>query len=117
MAMENLHPLFGDNALAETTISGLVGGIAVQGQIDRLVVTEKKVMVADFKTGLPPASPEAIPQSYIRQMALYGHLVGQIYLDKEVECMLIWTQNLSVSIISEVQRTQLIEQLIAGQTK
>jgi ATP-dependent helicase/nuclease subunit A len=113
--LPELVSLFSRNALAEADISGLVGGMAVQGQIDRMVVLEDKVVIADFKTGLPPKELEdsaQIPPAYLRQMALYGALVSQIYPDREVECLLIWTQIMKVSSVPAQMRQEMLEQLV-----
>ena len=116
MSLPELASLFSRNALAEADISGLVGGQAVQGQIDRMVVLEDKVIIADFKTGLPPKELDdlaQIPPAYLRQMALYGALVSQIYPDREVECLLIWTQIMKVSSVPAQMRQEMLEQLAA----
>ena len=117
MNLPELSSLFGGNALAEADISGLVGGMAVQGQIDRMVVLEDKIIIADFKTGLPPKElddPAQIPLAYLRQMALYGALVSQIYPDREVECLLIWTQIMKVSLVPAQMRQEMLEQLVVA---
>ena len=89
MAMPALADLFGERALAEVSISGVVGGDGVAGQIDRLFVGTDRVLVADFKTGPMPA---VTPTAYTRQMALYAALLEQIYPDHEVVTWLVWTE-------------------------
>ena len=116
MSLPELSSLFSRNALVEANISGMVGGLAVQGQIDRMVVLENKVIIADFKTGLPPKKRDElaqIPLAYLRQMALYGALISQIYPDHEVECLLIWTQIIKVSSVPAQMRLEILEQLVA----
>ena len=54
-----------------------------------------------------------IPPAYLRQMALYGALVSQIYPDREVECLLIWTQIMKVSSVPAQRRQEMLEQLAA----
>jgi hypothetical protein len=46
-------------------------------------------------------------------MALYGALVSQIYPDREVECLLIWTQIMKVSSVPAQMRQEMLEQLVA----
>ena len=94
---EKYAPLFTPDARAEAPISGLCGTHIVQGQIDRLALLPDKVILADFKTGAPPESNNDIPPNYIRQMALYRHIMSQIYPDKQIICQLIWTQNAQVN--------------------
>lgn len=85
-------PLFGENSLAEAALMGLVDDRIISGQIDRLVVTDKKVMIVDYKTNRPAATkPEDVPQAYVKQMAAYRKLVEKIYPDKEAVTYILWT--------------------------
>ncbi|MBL6622933.1 MAG: double-strand break repair helicase AddA [Alphaproteobacteria bacterium] len=108
-----LAPLFGPQALAEASLGGQVAGRIVAGQADRLVVEEKRVLLADFKTGQPPNATKP-PEDYLRQMALYGALAEQIWPDKEIECWLIWTANSQIQEISQTERQAALAQLQAG---
>ena len=82
MTDPRLAALFGPDSLAELSLSGMVGDRIVQGQVDRLMVGEDEVLLADFKTGTPPADEDSIPDRYIRQMAVYADILRQIYPDK-----------------------------------
>ena len=65
----------------------------VTGQIDRLVVTQGSVLIADFKTNRPaPRRIEDVPPSYLRQLALYRAVLTKLYPDKLVRAALIWTE-------------------------
>ena len=44
-------PLFGKDALVEVPINGRLNGIGIAGQIDRLFIDDKRIILADFKTG------------------------------------------------------------------
>ena len=112
MALPELAVLFGNDALAEANISGLVGGVTVQGQIDRMAITSDKIIIADFKTGMPPENLSDIPPAYLRQMALYGALAEQIYPGRKVECLLIWTQIIKAVEVPKSARNQMLENLI-----
>ena len=112
MALPELAVLFGNDALAEANISGLVGGVTVQGQIDRMAITSDKIIIADFKTGMPPENLSDIPPAYLRQMALYGGLAEQIYPARKVECLLIWTQIIKPVEVPETARNRMLENLI-----
>ena len=84
--------LFGPGSLAEVPVTGLIGGMALAGQIDRLVVTPEAVLVVDYKTHRPPPkSVEAVPAVYLRQMAAYRAALSRIYPDRPVRCALLWT--------------------------
>ena len=84
--------LFQPGSLAEVAVGGLVGDQLIQGQIDRLAVTEEAVWIVDYKSQRPPpASPAAVSPVYLRQMAAYRALVAGIYGDRPVRCALLWT--------------------------
>ena len=64
----------------------------VNGQIDRLAVSDESVLIADFKTNRPPpATAEETPALYLAQMALYRAALMRIYAGRRVDCALIWT--------------------------
>ena len=113
MTDKRLCGLFGPDALAEAAISGKVGHLVVQGQVDRLVVRETDVLLADFKTGTPPTDKTDMPVRYVRQMAVYAEILSQIYPAKKVTCWVIWTQTAEVSIISDALRQSELAGLVA----
>ena len=81
--------LFSKDSLAEAAIIGKIGELEISGQIDRLMVTDTHIKIADFKTGRPSDNP---PQTYLRQMALYMGLLKQLYPNRSFHSFLIWTQ-------------------------
>jgi ATP-dependent helicase/nuclease subunit A len=88
---------FGPGSRAEVPLAGVIPGSsgdqAIAGQVDRLVVGAREVLVIDYKTNRePPATPDRVPAAYLRQMAAYGALLRQIYPDRRVRCALLWTQ-------------------------
>jgi len=89
--------LFGPGSRAEVPIVGLIdiGGETrrVNGQVDRLVVAQDWVLIADYKTNRPPPRAEAeVPPQYVRQLALYRAVLAKLYPEKAVRCALIWTE-------------------------
>lgn len=89
-----LADLFAPHALAEVPLAGVLPmddgqKLALSGQIDRMVVRAEDVQLVDFKTGQPPSTPQ---NRYVLQMAAYRALVQQLYSDKAVHCLLVWTQ-------------------------
>ena len=84
--------------------------VLVPGQIDRLVVTQDAVLIADFKTNQdPPKRFEGVPPDYIRQLALYRSVLQKIYPGRPVRAALIWTEvpdlmELSPEILDEALR-------------
>ena len=95
------HPqfaaVFAIGSIAEAPITGLIttrtGPRVISGRIDRLVVTEKEVLIIDYKTNrVPPKTTEHIPSGYVRQMAAYYALLKDIYPQKTIRCALLWTE-------------------------
>ncbi|MCG2840821.1 double-strand break repair helicase AddA [Sandaracinobacter sp. RS1-74] len=84
--------LFGPEALAEAPVAGLIGAQAVAGIVDRLLVTEDRVLVVDFKTGLRvPESPAGAPVPHRRQMAAYAEVLKRAFPGRRVEAALLYT--------------------------
>ena len=94
------HPefafLFGPGSRAE---AGIVGGAAafpeglrISGRIDRLVVRDDEVLFADFKTNRPaPARIEDADPAYLRQLAMYWAVLGDLYPGRRIRAALVWT--------------------------
>jgi ATP-dependent helicase/nuclease subunit A len=73
----------------------------VSGQIDRLVVTEREVLIVDYKTNhAPPKTPAEAPQGYVRQLALYRAVLARLYPQKGVRAALLWTETPELMEIS-----------------
>ncbi|HEV2818574.1 MAG TPA: double-strand break repair helicase AddA [Allosphingosinicella sp.] len=85
--------LFGPDALAEAPIAAVVaGGIVVAGTVDRLLVRDDRIFVADFKTGRrAPAALADIPAPHLRQMAAYRAALRTIFPGRPVESALVYT--------------------------
>ncbi|HYM31415.1 MAG TPA: double-strand break repair helicase AddA [Candidatus Cybelea sp.] len=98
--------LFGPGSMAEVPLVGAVGGYAVSGQVDRLLVTPQRVIVADYKSNRPPPRQlQDVPSIYLKQMALYRALLMKIYPGRPVDAVLVWTDGpiimqLSVHILT-----------------
>jgi len=94
IAHPDFAPLFGPGSRAEAPLVGeLEGGLALAGQIDRLLVTESEVLLVDFKTNRPaPGTPAETPEPYLRQMAAYRQALGKIYPGKSIRSALVWTE-------------------------
>ena len=97
-----LEPLFGPESRAEVPLTGVVGDVVVGGLIDRLVVLPDRVLLADFKTNRrPPATVEATPVAYLRQMASYRAVLRTIFPHQPVRCALIWTREARVAVLPD----------------
>lgn len=90
----DLAPLFGPGSRAEQPLAGVVAGVPIVGQVDRMaVVPGGAVLVVDYKSGrAPPAAPAAAPVTYLRQLAAYRALLRAIYPGRRVEAALLWTE-------------------------
>ena len=83
---------FGPGSRAEVPIVGRIGVRGVAGRIDRLLVEPDRVTIVDFKTGrMPPGGPGEVPANYLAQMAAYRAVLRQIYPDREIDLVLVWT--------------------------
>ena len=90
------EPLFAAGSHAETPIVGSIDGPQgpefVSGQVDRLVIREKEVVIVDYKTNRPaPRQENDVPDAYYRQMAAYRAVLRNIWPDRRIRCVLLWT--------------------------
>ncbi|WP_439470579.1 double-strand break repair helicase AddA [Brevundimonas sp.] len=89
---ELFAPVFGTGSRPEVALTGRVGGVAVSGRMDRLVITPQRVLVADYKTNRPaPDRIEDADPAYVLQLAVYVSILRQLYPDRPVEAALVWT--------------------------
>jgi ATP-dependent helicase/nuclease subunit A len=98
--------VFAQGSRAEVSIAGRLHRpgrppALVSGQIDRLVVTEKEVLIVDFKTNhAPPSLPAEAPPGYVRQLALYRAVLQKLYPQRSVRTALLWTETPELMEIS-----------------
>jgi ATP-dependent helicase/nuclease subunit A len=91
-------PLFGPGSQAEVPIiarfpgEGHGPGVEISGQIDRLVIGEHEILVADYKTNRPPPQhADGVAPAYLAQLAAYRMALARAYPEKPVRCALVWT--------------------------
>lgn len=100
-------PLFGPGSSAEVPLVGRVAlkdgtPVGVSGQIDRLVISEREILIADFKTTrTPPGSVAETPKAYLRQLALYRALLLKLYPERRVRAALVWTETPEMMELSQ----------------
>lgn len=95
--------VFAPGSRAEVSTIGRLGAppVLVSGQIDRLVVTDTEVLIVDFKTNQsPPSGLAGVPQAYVRQLALYRAVLGQLYPGRIVRAALLWTETAELMELS-----------------
>ena len=91
---EKFSNLFGKNSLAEVPLIGSLNGQAFSGQIDRLIIHEKEIIIVDFKTNR--FVPKNIPSNYKKQLEIYKDLIKSIFPDRIVRSYLLWTENMTL---------------------
>ncbi|WP_019833081.1 double-strand break repair helicase AddA [Sphingomonas sp. PR090111-T3T-6A] len=84
--------IFSPQALAEAPIAAVVEGQVVAGTVDRLLVTESKVTIVDFKTGRRvPSGLAAVPEHHLDQMGAYAAALAAIFPGRAIEAALLYT--------------------------
>lgn len=101
-----LAPVFSSRSQAEVSIMGTLSldkrDYAISGRIDRLAVTQDRVVIVDYKTNrMPPATAEDAPLSHRAQLAIYREILAPLYPDKAIECVLVYTEQASVLRLSQ----------------
>ncbi|RZS82508.1 DNA helicase/exodeoxyribonuclease V subunit A [Phyllobacterium myrsinacearum] len=94
---QRFAPVFAPGSLAEIAVMGTLHlrgkDHAVSGVIDRLAVSENRVLIVDYKTNRPaPRSLKEVPDAYVAQLALYRQLLEPLYPGKSVEAALLFTE-------------------------
>ncbi len=87
-------------------------GLRISGQIDRLVVNDRDVLIIDYKTNRHvPSRSEDIPVAYIAQLAAYRLSVRPLFGDKSIKCALLWTRTPSLMWLPDALLDQYESQL------
>jgi len=104
------HPdyahFFGPGSRAEVDLAGQGAGLPqhlrLNGQIDRLAVTDDTVYIIDYKSNRPPPDKvEDVPQIYWGQMAAYREMIRLTHPDHSIVCALLWTDGPDLMILPE----------------
>ena len=85
--------IFAEGGRPEAPVVGkLPTGDEINGRVDRLVVTPAEILVIDYKTDRPaPPAVKGVGEAYIAQMAAYRHVLSQLWPNRLVRCLLVWT--------------------------
>jgi ATP-dependent helicase/nuclease subunit A len=95
-------PLFGPHSRAEVSLAGMIDGLPMVGQIDRLCVREDAVWIVDYKSNRPPpAKVEDVPPTYVKQLAAYRAILTGVYPGRPIRCFLLYTYKPLLMLIPE----------------
>ncbi|UIP92947.1 UvrD-helicase domain-containing protein [Wolbachia endosymbiont of Anopheles demeilloni] len=91
---EKYDYLFDLEGKSEIPLSGTIDGKPVLVRLDRLCITEDKAIIIDYKShhNVSISSSNEIK----KQMLIYKTLVQEVYPDKQVECLVIWMEDLTL---------------------
>ena len=122
MEDERLAPLFGPESRAEVPFAARIGegeaALLVSGQIDRLAVLEDEVIVADYKTMRPaPARAKDVPQDHVAQLAVYGRAMEELWPEKRLRALVIFTATPQVVEIPQDMLRAALEGLVGEAPK
>ncbi|MGE0697715.1 MAG: double-strand break repair helicase AddA [Hyphomicrobiaceae bacterium] len=100
LAHSDFARVFGPGSRAEVPIvaeleppDGKGETVRVTGQLDRLVVTDRDVLIVDYKTNRPPPREAGeVPEAYVLQLSAYRLAVQRIFPDRPVRAALLWTE-------------------------
>ena len=100
-AKENKR-FFSREARFEINIMGTLEGIGtVNGKIDCLLITDKKIEIIDFKTDKkPPKSVSEVSAAYIMQLGIYSSLIQRSFPDLPIFSYILWTKSNAIMPIS-----------------
>lgn len=118
IARPDLSLLFSDLGKSEVTLTGLIGETDISIRIDRLVVSDTEIVFADYKTGDRAVEQVAdIPRSSLVQMALYHGILREIFPDKPIKALLIYTASTTVLSLPETLLKTVLQAWQEGSTK
>ena len=100
--------LFAGGSRAEVSIMGTLElgdrAFAVSGRVDRMGTTDDSLFILDFKTNrVPPSTPADIPFAHVAQLALYRAVLAPIFPEKEVHCLLLYTEGPHLFSLEEAE--------------
>jgi ATP-dependent helicase/nuclease subunit A len=89
-------PLFQPGSLAEVPVVAVIGegdeAVELEGQIDRLVVLNRELLILDYKTNRPPPlTLQEVAPAYIAQLAAYRLALRRLFPGYALRAALLWT--------------------------
>ncbi|MCO4828823.1 double-strand break repair helicase AddA [Lentibacter algarum] len=104
LSNKDLAPLFEEDALSEVALSAPSAtlGKRLHGIIDKLVLSEDRVLAVDFKTNATvPEAPQDTPLGILRQMGAYSEALALIYPNRKIETAILWTKTASLMTLPQ----------------
>ncbi len=99
-----LTPLFSHGSRGEAPVAGIIDGVEIAGVIDRLVVGQSQILIADYKTDRAvPSEIFGVPLAYRAQIGAYVRVLQTIYPDRPIIPFLIWTATARVMRLTELE--------------
>jgi ATP-dependent helicase/nuclease subunit A len=97
----DLTMVFSGRSQSEVSIMGMLNlegtDYAISGRIDRMVVTEDRVIIVDYKTNrVPPKTLRDVPLSHRAQLAIYREILTPLYPDRRFDCVLVYTESAEI---------------------
>ncbi|MDR2609798.1 MAG: UvrD-helicase domain-containing protein [Rickettsiales bacterium] len=91
---EKYDYLFDLEGKSEITLSRTIDGEPILVRLDRLCITQDKAIIIDYKShrNVSVSSLSEVK----KQMSIYKTLVQEIYPNKQVECVVIWVEDLTL---------------------
>ncbi|MDE5061310.1 MULTISPECIES: UvrD-helicase domain-containing protein [Wolbachia] len=86
--------LFDLEGKSEITLSGVIDSEPVLVRLDRLCITQDKAIIIDYKSHRNVSV--SLLNEIKKQMLTYKTLVQEIYPNKQVECVVIWVEDLTI---------------------
>jgi ATP-dependent helicase/nuclease subunit A len=110
LSSPELAMIFAPGTLAEVKVTADLKGLKMDGVIDRLVVSDTRVLAVDFKSNaVVPMTPDLVPDGLLRQMGAYAMALAQIYPGHQIETAILWTKTSTLMSLSHETVTQAFE--------
>lgn len=96
-----LQSLWVSDALTEVDITAEIQGLGrIHGAIDRLIVSDGKIIAVDYKSNqIVPDTAAQTPTGLLVQLAVYRDALGQIYPDHQIEAAILWTHTGTLMVL------------------
>jgi ATP-dependent helicase/nuclease subunit A len=111
-----LSRLFGRNSRSEVSLAGLLPrpgrpDLSFSGRLDRLVATDREVLIVDFKAGERPKRPA---EAHVAQLALYRAALLPLYPGLPVRAALVYLDGPAFMAIGEEALDAALDALAAA---